>query len=323
MIGSGPDAVLIECESCGEYMFTGKGIGDPFYSVTHLHKELIYKGYEDDLYLLRGYIANHHRRERGGTVPGIPYNKDEFGKLMQSLIPFKDLQKKIDFLLLDIKNRSTYYGEKIHYVYDIDFPLFYLKNKLEFQMILQDLHDDGLIFKFSDQPVKRGEKSHSGIELKLNRKGLDFIKERNPSSNQIFVAMKFNKKGKIKLPEIYEKIKNKIEEKTGFSLSWMGLGETKTHTNKICDEIVVQIRKSRFLIADITHENLNVMYEAGYAKGLGMDVLWACEDNTFSKMNSDGALPIDTRQYQYERWKKSDFDEYAKRIISFINSRYL
>ena len=41
------------------------------------------------------------------------------------------------------------------------------------------------------------------------------------------------------------------------------------HINKIDDEIVSQIRKSRFLVADLTGHRGGVYFEAGFALGLG------------------------------------------------------
>ena len=44
------------------------------------------------------------------------------------------------------------------------------------------------------------------------------------------------------------------------------------HVNKICDEIVAQIRRARFVVADFTHGDSGarggVYYEAGFAHGL-------------------------------------------------------
>lgn len=41
--------------------------------------------------------------------------------------------------------------------------------------------------------------------------------------------------------------------------------DNKEHANKICDEIIVEIRRSRFVVADFTGQRNGVYYEAGFA----------------------------------------------------------
>jgi hypothetical protein len=42
--------------------------------------------------------------------------------------------------------------------------------------------------------------------------------------------------------------------------------DAKEHVNKICDEIIAEIRRSRFVVADYTGHRGGVYYEAGYAR---------------------------------------------------------
>ncbi len=73
------------------------------------------------------------------------------------------------------------------------------------------------------------------------------------------------------------------------------------HANKICDEIVAEIKRSRFLVADFTFGESGarggVYYEAGFAHGLGLDVIFCCHSDCMS------ALHFDTRQYNHIEWK--------------------
>lgn len=77
--------------------------------------------------------------------------------------------------------------------------------------------------------------------------------------------------------------------------------DKKEHNNKIDDEIIAEIRRSRFLIADFTCEAKNVRggvyYEAGFAQGLGIPVIWTCRDTSLSDLH------FDTRQYAHIVWK--------------------
>ncbi len=48
------------------------------------------------------------------------------------------------------------------------------------------------------------------------------------------------------------------------------------HVNDINDEMISQIRKSKFLVADLTGYRGGVYWEAGFAYGLGLPVIYTC-----------------------------------------------
>lgn len=71
------------------------------------------------------------------------------------------------------------------------------------------------------------------------------------------------------------------------------------HNNKICDEIIAAIRRSRYVVADFTGNRGGVYYEAGFAHGLGIPVIWTVRDTTKE-------LHFDTRQYNHIVYKDAD-----------------
>lgn len=64
--------------------------------------------------------------------------------------------------------------------------------------------------------------------------------------------------------------------------------DQKEHCNEIDNEIIAEIRRPRFLVADFTCGQVNaedkrvyvarggVYYEAGFAQGINMPVIWTC-----------------------------------------------
>lgn len=85
--------------------------------------------------------------------------------------------------------------------------------------------------------------------------------------------------------------------------------DRKEHTNKIDDEIVAEIRRSRFMIADFTCGTAldvsgkpfmiprgGVYYEAGFAQGLGIPVIWTCRRDQIDHVH------FDTRQFNHITW---------------------
>ena len=78
----------------------------------------------------------------------------------------------------------------------------------------------------------------------------------------------------------------------------------KLHTNKIDDEIVAEIRRSRFIVADFTDGDKgargSVYYEAGFAHGLNIPVIFTCREGTLKNIH------FDTRQYAHIVWKNPE-----------------
>lgn len=64
------------------------------------------------------------------------------------------------------------------------------------------------------------------------------------------------------------------------------------HNGLIDDEIIVQIRRSTFVVAELTHANAGAYYEAGFAQALDMDVIFCVSRDFFNaSREGDGACP--------------------------------
>ncbi|WP_018317311.1 hypothetical protein [Bradyrhizobium sp. WSM2793] len=84
------------------------------------------------------------------------------------------------------------------------------------------------------------------------------------------------------------------------------------HINKIDDEIVSQIRKSKFLVADFTGHRGGVYFEAGFAMGLGLPVFWTCRRDDLANLH------FDIRQYNCIDWV--DTTDLAARLTRHIEA---
>ena len=85
--------------------------------------------------------------------------------------------------------------------------------------------------------------------------------------------------------------------------------DKKQHNNKIDDEIIAEIRRSRFVVCDFTCKLVDcdgertaiprggVYYEAGFAQGLGIPVIWTCREDHIEHVH------LDTRQFNHIDWK--------------------
>lgn len=134
----------------------------------------------------------------------------------------------------------------------------------------------------------------------------------NPDSSDsktAFVAMWFDDDMK----DIFEKgIKPAIEQ-AGYLPFKIDLYQ---HNNQIDDEIIASIRRSHFMVADFTQgkdgARGNVYFEAGFAKGLGIEVIFTCKDGDESKLH------FDTRQYNHLRWKNAE--DFRKQLLARISA---
>jgi len=131
------------------------------------------------------------------------------------------------------------------------------------------------------------------------------------ASSQAFVAMWFDPS----MSEAYEKgIASAIRD-AGYEPMRI---DQKNHNNKIDDEIIAEIKRSRFVVADFTQGDSGarggVYYEAGFAHGLNMPVIFTCRADALNNVH------FDTRQYNHIAWKDIDAlkSQLAQRISATI-----
>jgi len=76
------------------------------------------------------------------------------------------------------------------------------------------------------------------------------------------------------------------------------------HVEKIDDLILRRIEAARFVVADFTGQRGGVYFEAGYARGLAIPVVWTCREDELPKLH------FDIRQYNCIPWvDQADLEE--------------
>ena len=134
--------------------------------------------------------------------------------------------------------------------------------------------------------------------------------ETKPDSSQCFVAMWFDDS----MDEMYENGIKPAIQAAGFSPFRI---DQEDFVGKIDDRIIAEIRRSRFIVADFTHKKADirdgkcheteeghrrlgarggVYYEAGFAEGLGLDVIPTCRSDMINEIH------FDTRQLNHIVW---------------------
>ncbi len=123
-------------------------------------------------------------------------------------------------------------------------------------------------------------------------KHLAELRQIGRTSNQAFVAMWFDHSVDTAWSEGFEP-----------ALRDVGYAPVRVdrvqHNGKIDDRIVAEIRRSGLMVADFTGDRGGVYYEAGFAHGLGLPVIYTVRKDYVDRLH------FDTRQYNHIVWASS------------------
>jgi len=206
--------------------------------------------------------------------------------LDQALESFpKSVAERFDRILLNLERMTTHLGAGIKIELDSQ-PLLMAQNYTEISFVMSSLTELGYVAGYNCILPGKVVLTAKGLERVADLKRGLF----GPLSNQSFVAMSFDKT----LDEAWTQgLKLGIEDCGYTALRVDG----KEHNDKICDVIIAEIRKSKFLVADFTLHKGGVYFEAGLMMGLGRPVIFTCREDQLAQAH------FDTRQYSHIVWK--------------------
>jgi len=218
--------------------------------------------------------------ERGVELPPLT---DLNAQQLEELVP-SSVSAKTKHLLQWLGRKAKFPGDSTTITLSNDYPLVYGRNDDELWFFLTHLQEAGLIDRQGGSICTVTAEGWSEIEAS---------RLADPSNPKAFVAMWFSDK----LIGVFENGIKPAIETTGFQAVRV---DALQHNDKIDDRIIAEIRESRFLVADFTGHRGGVYFEAGYAMGLGLPVIWLCREDDI------GDAHFDTRQYNHIVWKESD-----------------
>lgn len=202
----------------------------------------------------------------------------------------RTVSEQMDRSIMNIAVLSDFPGKNVAVKYE-DCVLLYTKSPHaeETKFILNQLNQDGLIE--CTKPTLYFQ------EVKLTAKGWNRVAElqrnKESDSKQAFVAMWFGDE----MNSVYQNAIKKAIEDAGYNAIRIDKIE---HNDKIDDAIIAQIQRSKFVIADFTGHRGGVYFEAGYAMGLGIPVIWSCREDELKDLH------FDTRQYSHLVWNTEE-----------------
>jgi nucleoside 2-deoxyribosyltransferase len=102
---------------------------------------------------------------------------------------------------------------------------------------------------------------------------------------------------------------------TGFELR--ALNETQP-AGLIDNQIRAAIRRARFVVADLTHDNNGAYFEAGFAEGTGVPVIYTCERIKFEAKKTH----FDTNHMVTIPWHVDALEEAGHNLTATIRATF-
>lgn len=296
--GKHPLNIIIACicDRCGSFQITEDAIN------SHNEREL----FKISAYLRERAIANQPPVTIVTSINNVRVINGPLVGIDDILAVFpKTVSERFDRILMNLYRLTPYPGAGIPIKGEKDYPVFFAENEEAYVFLRSALQDEGLIEfgggTVSPTIILTPEGWNRIAELERQKAGKD--------SKQAFVAMWFDNN----LDKAWDDGFKKAIEAAGYKPQRVDL---KEHNEKICDTIIAEIRKSRFMVADFTEHRGGVYFEAGFAKGLGIEVIWTCREDEIDKSH------FDTRQYNHIVWKneKELYEKLRRRIEATIST---
>lgn len=245
--------------------------------------------------LLAAYNCHHKLKEPKAIFTYLrdePEEPNEQARVISEVVttwwPIKNVWDRLDIVLLNIYFKAGNKPAKVLQIPTNDYPFCFGEDGESAYYILDRLHEAGVI-----KILNPNEGSPRRVQLTLagHRKVHDLLRGIvQKESKKVFIAMSFDPS----LNTLYDSAIKPAIEACGYDSFRIDRTE---HNEKICDKIEAAIRRSRFIVADFTQNKHGVYYEAGLARGLGLQIIWCVKETEID------ALHFDTRQYNHIAWK--------------------
>lgn len=286
---------FVSCRRCGEFSITDQCI-----RYTDV-KEKISK---------ISYILSGLSRELYETKSKPPQfmttNLEEYAK--HYLVPdVNSIEEKIKKFLQRLREKTEYFGQEINFK-DIEtvFPLAYAKNSEELVALFTLMTEKKLA---KSKVVPNG--GAKIVKISLSANGWDITnssQKENQESDKGFVAVWFDES----MNESIKAIETAIED-----CNFKPICIRDEHfSEKIMDKALGEIRKSRFVVVDLTGNRGSVFFEAGFAHGLGVETIYV-----FRESDEKEKSPLEFYARHYQCYKYKTPDDLREKLRDAISAR--
>ncbi len=251
-------AFVVTCKQCGRYLIN---VGQ-----AHIDAD------PEDLPLLS--CAARQASESGSTL------RIDHSSIPRLIAAHKgtSVTRNLEKLLQFLGRRAKHPSDAIDVYSESDFTVIDTDEPADVDVYLDWLEKDDLIKIEPNVDFRRVILTHHGWQ----RLQTERVSGGKPGT--CFVAMSFDPS----MIEAFELgVLPAVETDCGFTALRV---DRKEHNNQITDEIMAGIRSAELTIADFTGHRAGVYYEAGFARGLGREVIYCCRENDFKERHFDTSV---------------------------------
>lgn len=263
--------------------------------------------------IMNEYLLAHHERAvvEGDPCDFIFYTKEceltdveesRFVDLDNEVLNYpRSFIEKIDRALVNLSRRYPHYGTRVIYNDTLARTLF-LEEGDRILATLNFIVDLGYLDIIEKNPI-----------YQISAMGWKHISELTKDESEVdqgFIAMAFRQETE----EIREAFKKSIQD----CMFMVRIMDEKEHNNQIVPEMFYEIRRSKFMVVDITYPNYGAYYEAGYAQALGKEVIICCRKAEFVSTDKATRPHFDISQKPTIVWETYEElrEKLAKRIYA-------
>lgn len=217
----------------------------------------------------------------------------------------KTFSEKVDRFLLGLAGRLNFFGEPILFTREQLYSACFVNRTPQGPM---GTHPDAIKAQadFFEEYLTSQEYTKTTTNgFIIQPKGFERIdalqQENRGSGKNVFVSMSFGDD----TTQTREALRNAIID-AKYSPEFI---DEVIHNKQIVPEMFRLIRESRFLILEISVPNYGAYYEAGYALGLGKEVIICCNSKVFTKKYET------EEEKKYERYLRPHFDVAQKQLL--------
>jgi len=257
------DAQEISCPCCGTYLITGTAID------AIPHWKLTASKWAAIAYSLK-------RMTGRATAPRLD---GETLRALRDTAQLSHPDQILEDFVLWAGSGSRWPGDSVDLTYGKHRTLLGAVSQEPFNYMLtcidQSPYFTGLLMESADQPSRL-------LQCALTPAGWEHFRKISRSrvaQRYGFIAMKYND---TQIDAVVREHFVPQVKLAGFDLQRLDDGQP---AGLIDDQLRLRIRQARFLVCDLTHGNRGAYWEAGYAEGLGIPVIYTCRRDVFDDPN--------------------------------------
>ena len=264
------------CTNCGKYRITDSAF-EEMKGRRNFHSEY--------LPLLSHTVRRGERHDNPALI-NVALLERVFGGDLELPDAFEQIENMIIWLAENLRHP----GDQVHLSHQTFQAIVGAADATGFEWVLRSAYENGWVAGLESSGL--GE-TFSLLNASLTLSGWQWYRDigRHKRSRMAFMAMKY---GDPVLEPIVNDHFAPAVELAGFKLRRL---DDDPEAGLIDNRLRVEIRRSRLLIADLTHDNRGAYWEAGFAEGLDLPVIYTCE-----AMKLNEGVHFDTRNCLIVPW---------------------